>query len=107
MSLYLINDVDVVNEKIVGTLCGCVGSELKLGSVFARLVMPSKKLGSAFHVLQNSSVQLGLLYDLKSEVTFKKKQKNELISNIFANFLRNNPEDINKSVFFQLKSCIL
>ena len=26
--------------------------------------------------------------------------KNELISNIFANFLRYNPEDINKSVFF-------
>ena len=75
----------------------------KLG--LAQLAMPSKKLGSARHILQKSSVQLGLLYDLKNRVTLK--TKNELIFNIFATFLRYNLEDINKSVFFLLKSCIL
>ena len=79
--------------------------EKKLGS--ARLAMPSKKLGSARLAIscKKSSVQLGLLYDLKNKVTLK--TKNELISNFFANFYRYNPEDINKSVFFPLKSCIL
>ena len=62
-------------------------------------------LGSARHILQKSLVQLGLLYDLKNRVTLK--TKNELIFNIFATFLRYNLEDINKSVFFLLKSCIL
>ena len=77
----------------------------KLGS--ARLAMPFKKLGSARLAIscKKSSVQLGLLYDLKKQVTLK--TKNELIFNIFATFLRYNLEDINKSVFFLLKSCIL
>ena len=98
-----------------------VGSEPKLGSAWlgfgssswekklgsARLAMPSKKLGSARLAIscKKSSVQLGLLYDLKNRVTLK--TKNELIFNIFATFLRYNLEDINKSVFFLLKSCIL
>ena len=74
-------------------------ARLSFGSSFwekssARLAISCKK----------SSVQLGLLYDLKKQVTLK---KNELISNFFANFYRYNPEDINKSVFFPLKSCIL
>ena len=58
--------------------------------------MPSKKLGSArlAKSYKKSSVQLGLLYHLKIELTWK--TKNELISNIFANFLRYNPEIINK-----------
>ena len=79
--------------------------EKKLGS--ARLAMPSKKLSSARLAIscKKSSVQLGLLYDLKNRVTLK--TKNELIFNIFATFLRYNLEDINKSVFFLLKSCIL
>jgi hypothetical protein len=92
-----------------------VGSEPKLGSAWfwlellgkklpsAWLTMPLKKLGSACHILQKSSVQPGLLYDLKNRVTLK--TKNELISNIFANFLRYDREDINKSVlpFFYQK----
>ena len=45
--------------------------EKKLGS--ARLAMPSKKLGSARHILQKSSVQLGLLYDLKNPTLKTKK----------------------------------
>ena len=69
--------------------------------------MPPKKLGSARLAIscKKSSVQLGLLYDLKNRVTLK--TKNELIFNYFATFLRYNLEDINKSVFFLLKNCIL
>ena len=102
--------------KTEAMLINSVGSEPKLGS--ARLGFGSsfwgKKLGSPCLPkssarlaisCKKSSVQLGLLYDLKNKVTLK--TKNELISNFFANFYRYNPEDINKSVFFPLKSCIL
>ena len=67
-----------------------VGSEPKLGSAWlgfgssfwekklgsARLAMPSKKLGSARLAIscKKSSVQLSLLYDLKSRVTWKNKK---------------------------------
>ena len=40
----------------------------------ARLAMPFKKLGLAGHILQKSSVQLGLLHDLKNQVTLKNKK---------------------------------
>ena len=84
-------------------------NSLNLGKPKARfwLGFKSKKLGLARLAIscKNSSVQLGLLYHLKNELPLK--TKNELISNIFANFLRYNPEDINKSAFFHLKSCIL
>ena len=84
-----------------------VGSESKLGSARFWLELLGKKarISSSPHILQKSSVQLGLLYDFKNRVTLK--TKNELIFNIFATFLRYNLEDINKSVFFLLKSCIL
>ena len=73
-----------------------VRAEARLGSVLSRafgqkssawLAIPSKKLGKGCHILQKSSVQLSLLYDLKNRVTLK-RQKNELISNIFSNFLK-------------------
>ena len=34
----------------------------------------AKKLGSARHILEKSSVQLGLLYDFKKQVTLKNKK---------------------------------
>ena len=73
-----------------------VRAEARLGSVLSRafgqkssawLAIPSKKLGKGWNILQKSSVQLSLLYDLKNRVTLK-RQKNELISNIFSNFLK-------------------
>ena len=68
---------------IVMFLNSSVWAEPKLGSARfwlqflgkkAQLAMPSKKLGSAHHILQKSSVQLGLLYDLKNRVTLKNKK---------------------------------
>ena len=93
-----------------------VGSEPKLGS--AQLGFGSsfwaKKLGLAHHAFQKA--RLGLAPHILQKklgsawlaLSFKKpsyleKQKNELISNIFANSLIYNPEDIKKSAFFLLK----
>ena len=60
-------------------------------------------LGSPYIAKKLGSAQLALSF--KNRVTLK--NKNELIFNIFAIFFRYNPEDINKSAFFLLKSCIL
>ena len=89
-----------------------VGSEPKLGSTRFWLELLGKKLGSACHAFQKArldspylakklgSAQLALWFKNPS---YLKKTKNELISNIFANFLRYNPDDISKSVFFLLE----
>ena len=97
-----------------------VGSEPKLGSarlgsVLARafgkkslawLSMPSKKLDSARHILQKK-LGSARLASIIQKTGLPWKAKKELISNIFVNFLRYNPKDIIKSVFFLLKSWIL
>ena len=70
-------------------------SSAQLGLVLARafgqqcstrLGLPCLPKSSAWLAIscKNSSVQLGLLYDLKNQVTLK--TKNELIFNIFATF---------------------
>ena len=69
--------------------------------------MPSKKLGLAQLPYLSKKLGSAWLALLFQKPTYHKKTKNELISNIFVNFLRYNPEDINKSVCFLQKSCIL
>ena len=82
MKTQIIKNAESV-EMIIKVLFTSVGSEPKLSSAQiwlkllgkkAQLAMPSKKLGSARHILQKSSVQLGLLYHLKNRVTLKNKK---------------------------------
>ena len=58
-------------RNFVQEVLSSVGSEPKLGSVLARAF---GQKSSARHILQKSSVQLGLLYDLKTQVTLKNKK---------------------------------
>ena len=73
---------------------------------WARLAMPFKKLGSARLAIscKKSSVQLGLLYYSKNQVTLKNKKWADFQH--FCQFLRHNPDNIYKTVFFLLKSYI-
>ena len=60
------------------------------------------RLGSTRHILQKKLGLSQLALSFK-KLSYLEKQKIELISNIFANFLRYNPEDIYKNPLFATK----
>ena len=66
-----------VSRLAVGLACNYELLGLVLAQILGKkawLAMPSKKLSSAHHILQKSSVQLSLLYDFKKWVTLKNKK---------------------------------
>ena len=67
------------------------------------LTMPFKK---ARRVIPCKKAQLSWACSMIQKTNLSKKTRNELISYIFVNLLRYNPEDINKSMFSLLKSYV-
>ena len=86
-----------------------VGTETKLGSGdFGWSFQKKAQLGSARHAFKKPRLSLPYLAkkarfssacSIIQKTKLPSKIKNKLISNIFANFLRFDPKDIDKTVF--------